>query len=579
MKVFEYPAVRVRQMPDGPWLVLFAAPAPHVKVWGGIPQKAAIGSTENLGFQRVVAGKRLRELAAFNQHASNTMPLPILVAQRSLDQDAIEFISDSRDDRARSGILRISVDDLATVPLKEMLRQIKTDLEERIPELTSAKTQEDLLDAIRISAGQPQTSDSDDNESDDSESDDSNGADGESNDTESEDVAAVVEESHIADFWQDIAARLQVLEEIEQNGLSEAIHREEFAGYSKDALASFVKPIIVVDGQHRLEGALLAVDNMMDGDEETRTRVFDLQDAGRSEEEADREVRASLTRHLPISLLLSPDPAEHVFQFVIVNQKATPIRPPLLGTIISTTLSPAELATVTERLETSGIKVELARAVNWVGRDPRSPFCGLVQTGLSFGTDPGKALPYTVARGLVIMFRDLQGGQLFGERPDYARKWRNRELGDCPLVAGWQSKGYDNPFEYWRDEVYRDVFVAFWKKIRDDFAHTEDESAQNYWGNPRISNLFCMPSLRILAADFFQFLTDRRLTIDNIEGIGVAVDEWLAGVDRTYFARDWNLKGIKKDTAGIKNNWRKLWVEYRKDPGRLPQTRRYRQAI
>ncbi|PLZ99955.1 hypothetical protein CEN50_05380 [Fischerella thermalis CCMEE 5268] len=56
-------------------------------------------------------------------------------------------------------------------------------------------------------------------------------------------------------------------------------------------------------------------------------------------EDAQRRIEADVARKLPVSLLMSNDPAEQVFQFVVVNQKATPTKTSLLGTIISTSLS------------------------------------------------------------------------------------------------------------------------------------------------------------------------------------------------------------------------------------------------
>lgn len=85
---------------------------------------------------------------------------------------------------------------------------------------------------------------------------------------------------------------------------------------------------------------------------------------------------------MPVSLLLSSDPAEQVFQFVVINQKATPIERSLLGTIVSTTLTNDEMEQVSERLRSSGIQLEEARAITWMARSEESPFCRLVERGV-----------------------------------------------------------------------------------------------------------------------------------------------------------------------------------------------------
>ena len=115
--------------------------------------------------------------------------------------------------------------------------------------------------------------------------------------------------------------------------------------------------------------------------------------------------------------------------------------------------------------------------------------------------------------------------------------------------------------------------------MRDFFASTDDPDANNYWGQPRQSNLFNKISLTILAADFFQFLCETRRGIDSVEHVRELVTDWLQGVNSSYFSRDWELGGVKKDSTGIRNQWAKLWTEYRKDPNRLPRTENYRKSL
>ncbi|MHC5776649.1 hypothetical protein [Nostoc sp.] len=68
-------------------------------------------------------------------------------------------------------------------------------------------------------------------------------------------------------------------------------------------------------------------------------------------------------------------------------------------------------------------------------------------------------------------------------------------------------------------------------------------------------NIFNHTSLKILSADFFQYLCERRIGIDSAESIPSLVEEWWYGVNSNYFNRDWNLHGIKKDIPGIRKQW------------------------
>ena len=85
--------------------------------------------------------------------------------------------------------------------------------------------------------------------------------------------------------------------------------------------------------------------------------------------------------------------------------------------------------------------------------------------------------------------------------------------------------------------------------------------------------------MSILSADFFVFLTDKDRTIGSVEEVETLVEDWLTGVQVTYFKRDWEISGVKKDTTGIKKRWAAMWREYRKNPIRLPNKSNYRLAL
>lgn len=185
-------------------------------------------------------------------------------------------------------------------------------------------------------------------------------------------------------------------------------------------------------------------------------------------------------------------------------------------------------------------------------------------------------LKWNVLGSLVGIFRELKGGRLFGEKNDYVDKWRRSQLEGSGIVAN--APADESKFEYWsrQNGAWRDVFITFWTAVRDRLATTEDKDAGNYWGSPRASNIFNKITLTILAADFFQYLTDTRRTIDDLEDVTTAVNEWLEEVKTTYYSRDWKLAGVKKDAPGTRAQWAYLWAQYRKDPQQLPDIRTFR---
>lgn len=567
-----YRAVRIRQTDAGGWLILFAAPATEIDVWAGIPQKKEIGGTqETTGFQREEDKKRIKELVDFYSNDSNVIQNPLLCATRQTNQGAIQFEPDAGIEQssfAQTGVLKIQSERLGELSLLDLLRRVKTDLERRVPNLLTQQPSDKLLLDLKRQASaevielevlmNSELSDEDEVETGEPLEDA----------TDSEESAGAVfsDESHIFDFWEEVAARVRLLEE-----LGSSFNKDKFLGYSKDAMISFLRPIVVVDGQHRLRGAVESAKFLASKPPYSN----ELEQAIINEAEPDsaqRAIEAKIARRLPISLLVTDDPAEHVFQFVVVNQTATPLRRALLGTIVSTSLSNEELIRVSERLEKSGIELEESRAVAYFTRNPNSPFFRLVERGLA--SEDKDLLQWNVLRSLIKIFQDLKGGRLFGEKIDWADKWRRTLLDDSDIVSDYATKGFASKYAYWNhfEGPWRDVFSAFWIAVRDNLADTHDEGANNYWGLPRKSNIFNKVSLTILSADFFQYLCERDEHISSVQDIQVLVDSWLRGVNTSYFSRGWNLKkGLRKDTPAVRERWAKLWSDYRKDPIQLPK--------
>jgi hypothetical protein len=564
---FKYKAVRIRQTNSGDWLVLFAASAIEIDMWAGVPQKKKIGTQETTGFQREENKKRIKEITDFYRNEKNIIQNPLLCALRQPDQANVKFeLSEDENgfsEAIQHGFLTLITESLEKLSLLELLKRVKTNLERRVPGLVENQVPDSLIRELKQRAEIKESVQENLREV----LDEQEIAENSGNDEDIE--IAVSDESHIEDFWKEVAAYISVLEEI-----NDTFNGDKFIDYSKDALISFLRPIVVVDGQHRLRAAIRSAkqsvreDSYKDYIEEA---ILNEQiDPG----EAQRKIEAEVARKLPISLLMNTDPAEQVFQFVVVNQKATPIKPALLGTIVSTSLSNEELERVADRLENAGIKLEESRAVTFLARYPDSPFYNLIERGLT--SDTKDRLKWNVLASIVTIFRDLKGGKLFHETVDYADKWKRDYLPESKIV--WETEDCTDAFEYWHklDGPWRDVFISFWSTIRDKLADKNNDQAWHYWGNPKKSNIFNKTSLTILAADFFQYLCGRGKGIDSVLEVPSLVDDWLKGVNKDYFYRDWNLHGVKKDMPGIRKRWSTEWVQYRKDPQKLPKESQYR---
>lgn len=570
---YRYQCIISNQTNSDKWLAQLAAPATEIDVWAGVPQKKRFGTgEETAGFQREESPNRIKSLRDFYLNQDNIIQNPLLCSLRDIPGSSATFEptpGTSPDTQVQIGELVLEVPDFSSLSFEEILRQVREYIEERVPELQEREPDSAIVDALKERAAEVGHIEPGHTEEESSE----NGEEGTSELSENGDPSGVLfEESHIIDFWQEIAARHELTKQIDR-----PIEANEFLGFTRDALVSYLRPVVLVDGQHRLRGALAAGREILNNPSiqvEVEERIAN----GESWEDVEAEVVHREARLLPISLLMSTEPAEQVFQFIVVNQKATPIGRALLGTIVSTTLSNEEMDSVATRLKNAGIQIEESQAITYLARHPDSPFCDLVERGLT-GDSKG-LLQWNVFASLIGIVRNLKGGKLFGQRNDYAEIWKQRFLPSSGIVADYDSQGFEKPEDYWSklDGPWRAVFIRFWIKVRDTFGNTEDPDKHNFWGRTRDSNVFNKISLTILVADFFQFMVETRTTLDSADQIPALVDLWLENVNTGYFDKDWNLSGVKKDSTGIRNQWASLWSEYRKSGGNLPDRRLFRQA-
>lgn len=554
----QYTGIAVEQLPGSPTLVLFSAPANEIESWAGVPQRRRLsndtaGTVETAGFQREEKAGRVADLAAFMGNADNVIQNPLLIAVQEQAAVSVNFKPDQVCE------IEITEPDLASLPLLELIKRVMTDLESRLPDLSDQDPDPATVNRLRESlSGETEESDAPETTGDvqdaSEDDDDSTAATTES--------AVLLEESQVYDFYLELKARAVVLAE-------SGIAPHELGGFTREYLSSLLKPTVLVDGQHRLKGALQALKSL-DQTPAGQEFITAAIDSGATPEEAQQQLEQKYARRLPISLLMSESPAEHVFQFVVVNQKATPMSNALLGTIISTSLTHEEMEPIAERLSRAGIELEGSRAIAYLSRSPESPYRGFVSTGVA-GDRPG-ALPWSVMGGLARLVRNLDGARPYHPgTSDYARNWRRKGFTRSTIVD--TSLSESDRMEAWSaiDGLWREFFNRLHWRIREFFG-SEDSSAPNYWGSTS-SNLFNMVSLHILTSDFFRFITDR--VVNEWSDMDTLLDEWLTDVNPAYFARDWRMAGTKKDQKKIKEAWSATWFAYREEGGRLPRVELY----
>lgn len=530
MKKLEFPAIRLRQTASSEWIAYFSANVLDIEDFSGIPQKRNFDNAESIGFQRTVKEDRLSNLVNFYSDERNVIQNPLICATRNSPthseiQSKVSFrvAPEYKDnDSIQIGFIEVEYENFDSYPLLYCLNELKKQLIERLPDLEDLGIDQSLLEQLK---SRYYSDDYDDKliENNDYNSDDYNSGD------------VSLDDSYIKEFWQEVICRIRLLEADPKKD-----DRSEILGFSKDAVCSYLKPVVIVDGQHRLSGAIECAKKIANS--EKFEDVRDLVEQGISPEDATKKVTRENARCLPISLLMSDDPAEHVFQFIVVNQKATPINKALLGTIVSTTLSDDELGKVTSRLKNSDIPLEDSRSVSMVTRRADSPFKDLVQTGID--KEKSGKLQWPVMKSLVSMFRDLKGGKYYSDedKNDHIYNWRIDYLSESRIVS---DEAGLRTLSTWQDnEIWYDVFRVFWSKVRDHFANVDDPEEPNYWGNTE-SNLFNKVYLNILAVDFFSFMNDKEYTLDSLDDLEEKIEKWLDGMSDNYFSRPLTLT-VKK---------------------------------
>lgn len=569
-KTISYPAIKIQQSDSSKPLVLFAAPATDIDEWAGVPQKARIKKDEELdaellGFQRDDDEERITKISQFYSDPRNVIQNPLLCAIRNKLGVNIKFIAKSSGDTpVIDGTIEVSYPDLSKFSLLELFKGAKLHLEERVTELQQQEPPQKLAQKLSKLIDQDLFANEEDEDDETAET---------TQDIDDEEPLeeALLSQSHIVDFWKELSARIMILEKLGAN-----YDEDEFLGFSKEAMGVYLKPIILVDGQHRLKGAIKAANIALEQDDNRWKEIGKLTEDNISADDINQILLSKKSRNLPISLLLDEKADEHVFQFVVVNQKATPVRSALLGTIISTSLADSELQRISDRLESAGIPLQSSVAATFLAKNPASPFSGLVARGLS--GDGSDLLPWSVLSQLVSIFRNLRGARYFHDsKIDYADLWKRKYIEQSDICEGWNAADFKNQAEYWSslDGPWREVFIEFWKAVRERLAKADYPKAPNFWGNPRTSNIFNKPTLFTLATDFFAYLVESRQPIESSSEIKSMVEDWLQDVKEEYFSRDWKLDGVKKDSTGTRKQWSNMWFIYRRDPKSLPPIKSY----
>lgn len=455
-----YEAFRYRPRADGEQTILqFVAPASEIRSWAGVPRKAF---DYQHGFQRSLNSQRVTEVSQyFAKDPRNVSPTSVVVGFTG--DVKIEVISGYKRpagarDLGEQITVSVTVPDYSETSLEDLTKLALAKIESRLPPATVAQIQTDVETAA-AKAIELQDKDS---------IDESFGITAD----EAIDIGAaeeVPDRSYLEDFYAQLLAYSQ--RQFPWSDIKQL----------REVLYSIVKPAIIVDGQHRIFGAANADVDML----------------------------------LSVCALPESTWAESVFQFVVINQKAKPIKPAFLSSIVATSLSADEIKQVYDRLRSSQVNVERAHTMELVNTDARSPFKGMIDF-------------------------EVEGSTGFLQFPGMSKlvaEFFNIPRSHAGLLPGGNWAGVTGE---WIEH-----FFAFWMGIRKTFEGADSR----LWSKPsedHPNNLLKIVTLQEVQGLILDNWADSRLvrfsTSDETERL--AAQFW-DGFPVAFFTDEWRKKGLQ----------------------------------
>ena len=257
---------------------------------------------------------------------------------------------------------------------------------------------------------------------------------------------------------------------IDQNELT-----EEQVNDIVNALEAMCRPALVVDGQHRLFGAAQADDEIW----------------------------------LPVVAIPNCCWTEQIYQFVVINEKASKIESSLLTDIFGSSLTRGEQQGLRSKLERSKVNVEERIAAVSATRTGESPFHGMVRLKLP-GEAPSGANPYIPE----LTIRQLiEGGS-------GAKSWRT----DDEFYNTYVRPTYPDRLKWdsWTSGLWRDYWFAFWSSIRDFYNEEAQKESSDLkvlpWNSTVQTNLTKAVTLRLLQALFVESAIERIEDVTRTRG-------------------------------------------------------------
>lgn len=408
--------IAFRQQDKSPIQVAFVAHAADVLQWAGVPRK----SDELLtGYQRFRDDKRIdQEIVPYFQNPANCSPTAAIIALRR-----------------ETGVGRCQLG-VTDVPVGEV---ITTDLTIEVDE--SLLDGDELFEHARSYVHARFANQGDENEETEVQDEDADDYEISSDEDESSEVENDEDDTvvHLGSATLDRLAELLN----DQRNWKNAEFRE--------AIADYVRPAFLIDGQHRISAA----------------------------------AKIGITG-LPFMIcgLYDAPWEEQVFQFTVVNLKPKRIPPALITSIAALSLTKDEQDVVEIRLRQAGIKMAEVTVMSLVAYDENSPFSEMIDMAVA---GPSK-------RG------DLLG---YGGMKRIAKDWYRANRTSLTNIAKqfYNTNNASSARARWRAErTWFEFFCLFWNAVRNYAGEALWEKSPD---NKLIvaANLWALQEVLLTAAD------------------------------------------------------------------------------
>ena len=490
-KKFEYIGLKYFQSNENKPLLTFVATANDVLSWGGVPSK---NERFHGGFQRALSPRHKKITDFFND--KQVSQGAIVVAFRPGVLQVEELTSPSvwpaSASQSNGRFVHISFDseNLRSLSLDELIDRVNKNLSSRLDsdsvqeveietEIDSEKEEEDELEYIG-STNDQFISDDDDID---------------------------IGQSKLREFFKWLNDKEKVsdwvlktqtkIDEIKKKSKKNQNENDLISipaeGRLKETLISLLSPAMIVDGQHRVNGAWLS-----EGEDISFT-ICAVKDA---------------------------DWVEQVFQFVVLNKTARAITKDFLTEMLNTSLTNSEIKDVDARLQVIGIH-NIDRVIHkYLNHDDRSPFFEqIAAAGEVAGADRLNKLSQQGMIKLAKRWKQI------GSAKSNEIKMFFPILGEDKLTTA-RAKWVDSY------EIWMNAFYDFWHTIKEIY------EPGHVWVKQEKFHLLYIVTMHAMQDQFLLAMTSSVTKFESREDFKKKVKEYFASVPASFF-QNWTQTGLQ----------------------------------